>query len=601
MTDNSCRGAVLVIPACESGRGSGHIIRCMNLVSALRSLGREAWLHLPFNRLIDNVNFNHEWLITDSGLQNINFDCIVLDRFKTLPGELKLRNQTAIIIGIDEGGKYRSHFDFLIDILPNLCRHKPNITDISLLPLPEKLFPEAKSPEKVNSILISFGQEDTAGLGFACAEALSKKNNGSVKITLINGYYSKNPAISIPQCSIIDSVPHLNEHLGEYGLIITHFGLTAFEALYANVLVLLVSPTGYHEKLAKKAGFLSVGTGRRSAKKTARLLFTKSAINFKFIDKLKKRCDTLAVQFKLNYPPRQSLAELINSYTPDLNRNCSACGSELDMSVLARFAERSYRRCPYCGVINMGRLNLPPIEYSREYFFEMYQKQYGKTYIEDFPNLIKMAKRRLAVIQSLNPHGRSTKLSLLDIGCAYGPFLAAAQKEGFSPFGIDPAEDAVNYVTQTLCIPAVHGFFPSVLPSSFPDTYSVITLWYVIEHFRDCLPALDEIHKLLEPGGIIAFATPSFSGISGRSSLNRFLERSPADHWTVWFPSACKKALKSAGFKVKKIVISGHHPERFPVLGKFASGKDKPLYRLLLALSKIFSFGDTFEVYAVKE
>jgi hypothetical protein len=60
----------------------------------------------------------------------------------------------------------------------------------------------------------------------------------------------------------------------------------------------------------------------------------------------------------------------------------------------------------------------------------------------------------------------------------------------------------------------------------------------------------------------------------------------------------CAKALALSGFKVKKTVISGHHPERFPLLGKFAKSKKSPLYFPLLAISKFFGLGDTFEVYA---
>jgi 2-polyprenyl-3-methyl-5-hydroxy-6-metoxy-1,4-benzoquinol methylase len=188
---------------------------------------------------------------------------------------------------------------------------------------------------------------------------------------------------------------------------------------------------------------------------------------------------------------------------------------------------------------------------------------------------------------------------LLDIGCAYGPFLAAAREEGFSPAGIDPAQDTVRYVQENLGIPAVHGFFPH---SSFliPHSYNVISLWFVIEHFRDCTCVLAEIRKLLQPGGVLAFSTPSFSGISGRSSLRKFLSASPQDHITVWKPKMCRKALALAGFEVKKIVISGHHPERFPLLGKLAKSKKHPLYWPLLAISKIFALGDTFEVYGIK-
>jgi hypothetical protein len=120
----------------------------------------------------------------------------------------------------------------------------------------------------------------------------------------------------------------------------------------------------------------------------------------------------------------------------------------------------------------------------------------------------------------------------------------------------------------------------------------------VIEHFTDCRAVFAKIKEILKPGGILAFSTPSFSGISGTSSLNNFLEKSPGDHYTIWSPKMCKKALALSGFKVKKIVISGHHPERFPLFGKFAKSKKGAMFRLLLAISKLFGLGDTFEVYA---
>ena len=596
-----------MIPACEGGRGGGHLTRCIALVSGLRALGRDARLFIPdggvnVDGLIDAAGFDRNWLMGETALTNPLWGCIVLDRFQTPPEELEYWSKLAPVIGIDEGGVSRNYFDFLIDILPGFYRSDANISDVSLLPLPEKSERSAASSEQFK-VLVSFGQEDAAGLGLAVAEALADCNDGGMEITLLRGGLgSRGEALGDIQniVNIINTIPNLVNHLTDYDLVITHYGITAFEALYRGVPVLLVSPGALHEKLAKAAGFYSLGVGKDAAKKIRRLLFSNGAINRPFLDRLKERCSALAVKYDLNHTPRQSLAQLINSVTPDVSRNCPACGASLNSRALARFAERTYRRCARCGTIAMNRLTPPPIEYGKEYFFEQYQQQYGKTYIEDFPNLTAMAKRRLAVIKRLLPRAVDGT-RLLDIGCAYGPFLAAAREEGFSPFGIDPAEDAVRYVTDTLGIPAVQGFFPGDSVAAWGNgECDVVSLWYVIEHLRDCVPVLAEIRKLLKSGGVLAFATPSFTGISGRASLKKFLERSPADHWTIWSPAVAKKVLKTAGFTVKKVVNSGHHPERFPLLGKYARSGKSPLYGLLLAISKIFSLGDTFEVYAVR-
>jgi hypothetical protein len=98
---------------------------------------------------------------------------------------------------------------------------------------------------------------------------------------------------------------------------------------------------------------------------------------------------------------------------------------------------------------------------------------------------------------------------------------------------------------------------------------------------------------------VLAFSTPSFTGVSRRRSLKTFLENSPGDHRTIWDPGKCAKILSVYGFTVRKRVITGHHPERFPLAGRFL----KPggaAYRFFLLISRVFGLGDTFELYAVK-
>ena len=304
--------------------------------------------------------------------------------------------------------------------------------------------------------------------------------------------------------------------------------------------------------------------------------------------------------------------------------NCPLCKADRPISGpgrrpdkdIAAFPEKTYRRCPACGIIYLTRLDAPSVIYDKDYFFDSYKKQYGKTYLEDFPNLLEVGRRRLINVKTLLGDFSRKSLPaqagvrrLLDIGCAYGPFLAAAAEAGFSPAGIEPVEDAARYAREELGFACWQGFFPDALPEEFraqpnsetaPEPFDVISLWYVIEHFEEPGKMLNEISRLLKNGGVLAFSTPSFSGISGRKSLRSFLKNSPPDHYTVWSPGACKKILKQYGFELRKIVVTGHHPERFPLLGRFVKpGSEGPLYRLLLFISRLFHLGDTFEVYAV--
>jgi len=618
---------IILVPAVETGKGGGHLCRCINLVNDLRSLGRKAMLYLPtqtetskFVNLFKSMNFNQSWLIFNEEIEirskNLaeKFDFIILDRFQTPLDELINWKKIAPVIGIDEGGKYRDKFDFLIDILipEKMGKPKANIANPGLINF-QKDFTQGSQREKENAerikILISFGQEDPAGLGVKTAYKLSKiKCDKPLEITLLKGNLSKDSADVPSGINVINAISNLAERLCEYDLVITHYGLTAYEAVFAEVPVLLAHPTKLHKKSAKAAGFIDLKINLIKEFTTNKHLSSTKFWCWTRPTRTRERARTKSSYGLLLKNNNINLAELINDFAPMINRCCSVCGFVSERSI-ARFCERTYCRCSRCGIIYMDRTCSPPIEYEKEYFFESYKKQYGKTYLEDFDNIKNASHRRLEKIRVLAETQRRRVLkkrekfensSLLDIGCAYGPFLAAAKEAGFSPYGLDPAEDAVKYVNDILGIPAIHSFFPAT-HYPLPAPFDVITLWFVIEHFNDCTSVLAEVKKILKPGGILAFSTPSFSGISGRKSLFNFLKASPADHFTVWSPKSAKKALSLAGFKVKKIVVVGHHPERFPVLGKLAKSKRNPMYWLLLTISKLFGLGDTFEVYAQKK
>ena len=636
--------AILIVPACERGRGGGHLSRCLLLFRDLLERERDAYLWIPDYFKDDLILRFKEFFGTHESLRFFSreeelagktWDFIILDRFRTPREEYVFWAGFAPLIGIDEGGPCRSCFDFLIDLLPSLSKHEANLNAPGLLPLPKKRRPPAAgnpangkiadgkvaaSNRVPLAVLVSFGAEDAADLGPEAARALSAlavspKAVRPLEITLVTPDVSGGELAredlahaiyaDLPCVSVTGKIPNLREHLAEYDLLVTHFGLGAFEAVYARLPVILVSPTAYHEELANNAGFYSLGVGTAGAHRLEFLTF-----DAEFLETLEAGRRKIARRFGLEEDQEEDLGSFVDSLEISSPLVCPVCDGKTDeLPVIARFPEESYRRCPACGVIYQSRLKAHHIEYDKDYFFTLYKKQYGKTYIDDFHNLKHIGRKRLISIRSLlkNHRDKKEKPLLLDIGCAYGPFMAAAEETGFSPMGLDPVKDAVRYVKENLRFPAWHGLFPDALPAEFrsrpnyPGVFDAVTLWYVIEHFAETGKMLREIHGMLKEGGVLALSTPSFSGVSGRSQLRSFLEKSPADHWTIWSPASCEKIFERHGFRLKKVVITGHHPERFPFFGRFLRPSRKgPLYRLIFLISRIFRLGDTFEAYGVK-
>ena len=80
-----------------------------------------------------------------------------------------------------------------------------------------------------------------------------------------------------------------------------------------------------------------------------------------------------------------------------------------------------------------------------------------------------------------------------------------------------------------------------------------------------------------------------------------FYRNSPADHYTLWEPSRAGGIVSRYGFKVVKLISTGHHPERFPAARVREAQDNARLYKLLRAKSKLQRLGDTFEAYCIKE
>jgi 2-polyprenyl-3-methyl-5-hydroxy-6-metoxy-1,4-benzoquinol methylase len=168
-------------------------------------------------------------------------------------------------------------------------------------------------------------------------------------------------------------------------------------------------------------------------------------------------------------------------------------------------------------------------------------------------------------------------------------------------YGLDVAQSAVDYVCGELNLPACRAPLETFDPmQEFGiDGFDAVTLWFVIEHFDNAGAVLKKLNTLLKKGGILAFSTPSAAGISAQSDPQRFFETSPHDHHTLWSPKTAAAVLSRFGFRVVKIVSTGHHPERFPEVKKHPH--NFLTVKTAAVASRLLKLGDTFEVYCIKE
>ncbi len=624
------KNPILFVPSVEAGHGTGHLRRCLELakelsadifvpaVCAAPAAGVPAGSLASVESLVRDAELEPFQIVRSLPVASKNevrpfYSIIVADAFVlSSPLASELWN-LAPVVALDEGSVLTDCCDYLLDIIPSaVLERRANYKNSGFIPLPKNR--KNSIPAEIRSALVCIGGEDPAGYTACCAEAC------------------RSCGLSVTEVTPEKPVANLREKLADYDLVVTHYGFTAFEAAAAGCAVILVETTPLHKTLSESEGFVCIPASALSAashsKDTALLreIFSELLAHSEVLYRGSVGDSGVQPVGAPKTDADTSLPAFLRHLSQGSRQFCPICGRDQSISgecvcnsqsncasqnsipdeVVFRSKEKTYRSCRRCGTLYLSWISAEKEEYGESYFFEDYKKQYGKTYLEDFENIKAQGKRRVAYINHLaSSTGKARGVQnrkLLDIGCAFGPFLAAAAESGWEPYGIDVSESAVSYVNETLHFMAEKAPFPDGNFKNLPEKYDAITMWYVIEHFKNLDSVIKKVSDLLREGGVFAFSTPSASGVSARFSSESFFQNSPKDHYSILDMRKCKKILKKYGFSNIKCVSTGHHPERFPCLAKNGSSSKSSFgWKLIARISRIFKLGDTFELYCIKK
>ena len=598
------KNPVLLIPSCKKGQGTGHLRRCLSL-----ALENKWDIYIPkdadlvqLNDLLKEADDKglRKYHIINS-LENLAYySAVITDLFRTDESFAKQLSAKTTVIAMDEGNTNLDYADYVLDIIPSATPGRVvNIAAPYLIPRPENKRNVQLKNSAIKNAIVVLGGEDPAGLTQNAVLALCR-NNLKVTAVVSNQEEADKLEKRIPDnlkslVNVSLPVENLKEKLFNYDLVVTHNGFTAFEAASANCAVILLGTTPLHIELSENYGFKCLAPSLITENKIRQLLEDKEG---------------LYMEEQAENQKNTNLADFTKRLSCGNHFMCPVC-QKADVSknkVVARIPERTFRRCSQCGMIYIGwTVKEKQTEYNHAYFFEDYEKQYGKTYLDDFESIKSQCVRRMGNIDYLFRHGhrfRNTITpSVIDIGCAMGPFLSAANDCGWQVFGADISPDAVDYVQKKLNFPAVCAPFPEGnFESEFGvEKFDALTMWYVIEHFQNLDAVLKKVSELVKTGGIFAFSTPSGSGVSARYNRKTFFEQSPSDHFSIWELNRVKTILAKYGFEVLKINSTGIHPERFPYVKEKDIKPGSFKFKFLASYCRFRKLGDTFEIYCRKK
>ena len=138
----------------------------------------------------------------------------------------------------------------------------------------------------------------------------------------------------------------------------------------------------------------------------------------------------------------------------------------------------------------------------------------------------------------------NSEVTLLDVGCGRGDFLVRSQYCGYLATGID-------FDPETIDIANKRGMKAKVSEiQDLPEDvkYDVISLSHVIEHVKDPIAMLREIHLRLKVGGYFYIATPNFNS-AGRETFGKYWRGCDVPrHFHFFNMEQLESILKDVGF-----------------------------------------------------
>lgn len=246
---------------------------------------------------------------------------------------------------------------------------------------------------------------------------------------------------------------------------------------------------------------------------------------------------------------------------------CPVCGTEITKVLLksenrhGRFLQKPHAgfdvyQCTVCGLVG-----LPDVETDEAYYKLYYPQGYHS------PTQIGLLERAWDRFSSFLVQHKIYRIKryikmpckLLDVGCGTGGFLKQLDGCFFDAHGLEPVKEAVE-AAQQAGLQVAQG---NILTDSLaPKSYDVVTLWHVFEHIKDPTVALNRIHAILKPGGVLVMAMPNVNSLASRLGGKYWFHLDSPRHLWLYKETNIKTILSSTRFKVESC---SYLPFEFPL------------------------------------
>lgn len=228
---------------------------------------------------------------------------------------------------------------------------------------------------------------------------------------------------------------------------------------------------------------------------------------------------------------------------------CNLCGSsDIDeLSLLDR--NKNYLRtviCKNCGLVWTDPR--PDKENTKNFYSKDYRLQYKNTYKPKLKHVYRAGKVAISRYEKIKNIVKKNE-TVLDIGAGGGELLYLLRKTGCEVRGIEPNEGYARYSIEEYKLPIHVGLVQDFeLPE---NTFSIVTMFHVLEHINNPFSIMLKIHKLIQNNGFLVVEVPNVEAIC-QAPTHRF----HFAHFYNFNPETLETLGRKSGFKVYKTSVS---------------------------------------------
>jgi SAM-dependent methyltransferase len=268
--------------------------------------------------------------------------------------------------------------------------------------------------------------------------------------------------------------------------------------------------------------------------------------------------------------------------------------------------------CNDCGLVF---LNPMP---NNEELSKFYPEESYYAYHMNFPtpkkdSFLKGIAKSILLLNSREEMKFDRPGKVLDIGCGNGWVLSQYKHKGWEVAGVEPSKVAAEIGNKA----GLNIYNGTLLDAAFPsDKFDFVRSNHSFEHIFNPNEVLDEIYKILKPGGKLFIGIPNYAGMNSKLAKKYWYFLGAPVHTFNYSPRNIKQLLKRHNFEVTKIrhvagsagllgsiqIYINRKNGKKSDEGRIANSKVLKLFgRYVGAIQNLFKSGDCIEVIAVKK